>query len=122
MDQITMLFRVRKTVLQMLKDRGYVISEKKLTQSKEDFAAGFNGQRDSLNMLVNKRAGEATAEGEQADKLLVFFPENEKMNVDLLKRITQKMLELNVYNSIIVIKGTTQVSRKVSSTPFCNGR
>ena len=91
MDQVTMLYRVRKTVLQMLKDRSYVISEKKLNQSKEDFTSTFNGSRDSLNMLVNKRnagGADATTDDEQAGKLLVFFPENEKMNVELLKRIT----------------------------------
>ncbi len=42
LDQVTILYRVRKTVLQMLKDRGYLVSEKKLTQTREDFAKTFN--------------------------------------------------------------------------------
>jgi hypothetical protein len=43
LDQVTILYRVRKTVLQMLKDRGYLISEKKLTQTKAEFAETFLG-------------------------------------------------------------------------------
>ena len=41
LDQNTILYRVRKTVLQMLKDRGYLISEKKLTQTKAEFIETF---------------------------------------------------------------------------------
>lgn len=46
----------------MLKDRGYVVSEKKLNQTKEDFIANYNGSRDSLNLLVEKRP----VEGEES--------------------------------------------------------
>ncbi len=55
LDQKTLLYRVRRTVLQMLKDRGYMISEEKLNQTREDFANSYNESRDSLNMLVKKR-------------------------------------------------------------------
>jgi len=54
LDNVTLLYRVRKTVLQMLKDRGYIVSEKKLTQTKQEFAEQFT-TRDSLNLLVEKR-------------------------------------------------------------------
>ena len=43
MDEPTLLYRLRKTVLQMLKDRGYIISENKLAESKKAFLEKYNG-------------------------------------------------------------------------------
>jgi len=40
----------------MLKDRGYIVGDKKLNQSLDEFRASYNGSRDSLNLLVEKRA------------------------------------------------------------------
>lgn len=53
--ETTLLYRVRKTVLQMLKDRGYVVSEKKLKETKQEFEDTFKGTRETLNMLVTKK-------------------------------------------------------------------
>lgn len=39
----------------MLKDRGYIVSEKKLNQTKAEFAETYTGQRESLNLLIEKR-------------------------------------------------------------------
>lgn len=80
MDQQTLLFRVRKTVLQMLKDRGYIVSEKKLNQTKQEFAETYNGSRESLNALVEKRASEDDGTLGESSKLIVFFPDAEKLN------------------------------------------
>lgn len=40
----------------MLRDRGYIVSDRKLNQTIQDFKDNFNGTRDSLNMLVTKRS------------------------------------------------------------------
>ena len=50
-DETTILFRVRKTVFQMLRDRGYTVSDQSFHQSHDDFKTDFNGTRESLNML-----------------------------------------------------------------------
>ena len=113
LDQVTILYRVRKTVLQMLKDRGYLVSEKKLAQTRDEFAATFNMQRSSLNMLVNKRKQEGTADIGGQDKIFVFFPDSDKMSETDVKKISITMIDNEVNKSIVIIKGTTQVSRKV---------
>ena len=116
MDEVTLLYRVRKTVFQMLKDRGYVISEKRLAQTKQEFADTYNGTRDSLNLLVSKKkTGDPSDElDEGASKMFVFFPDQEKLNEQAVKTIAHTMLTNKVNNSIVIVKGTTQVGRKVS--------
>lgn len=111
LSQTTLLYRVRKTMLQMMKDRGYLISEKKLNQTKAEFEATFNGKRESLNMLLNKRGAEAN---DASQKILVFFPDQEKLNKEGIELIQISMIENKVYNSVVVIKGTTSISRRVS--------
>ena len=51
LDEATTMFKVRKTVFQMLRDRGYTVSDQSFNQTLEDFKSTFNGQRESLNML-----------------------------------------------------------------------
>ena len=66
-------------------------------------------------MLVQKRKieGQAAAGDEGSDKILVFFLDNEKMNEMDVKRISATMIENDVLKSIVIIKGSTQVSRRV---------
>ena len=103
----------------MLKDRGYIVSDKKINQTIDEFKATFKESRDSLNLLVEKRAqvdesGVAIASSDEQQKLIVFFPDQDKLNMQALKQIALKMLEINCFNAIVVIKGATQISRRVS--------
>jgi DNA-directed RNA polymerase I, II, and III subunit RPABC1 len=119
--EANLLYRVRKTVLQMLKDRGYVVSEKKLKETLDEFekgkdgkaGSGYNGQRESLNMLYSKKRQEGESD-DSVEKILVFFPDNDKLGTDGLNNIAVAMLKNNVTNAIVVIKGTTQITRRVS--------
>jgi DNA-directed RNA polymerase I, II, and III subunit RPABC1 len=107
LDEITAMYRVRKTVFQMLKDRGYIISERKLAQTKQEFAETYNGSRDSQNTLVSKRkAGDGFDDGTE-NKMFVFFHDHEKLNEAAVRQISLTMLQNHVFNSIVIIKGST---------------
>ena len=43
-----------------------------------------------------------------------LFPDIEKLNEATVKSIAKMMLDNNVFTSIIIVKGTTQVGRRVS--------
>jgi hypothetical protein len=71
----------------MLKDRGYIVSEKKLNQTKAEFSETYQGSRESLNLLIEKRQnveegeGGAAAQAEEVQKMIVFFPDQDKLNM-----------------------------------------
>lgn len=67
------LFAVRKTVSEMLQARGYVVSERELNETFDDFTAQFGDtpKRAALFRLAKKR--------DESDTCLVFMPENEKV-------------------------------------------
>lgn len=112
LPQDVLMFRIRKTVLQMLKDRGYAVAKKRLNQTMAEFKENYNGQRSSQNQLYVK--SDAAAMDDSQSKLLLFFHDDEKLNVESLNSYCLLMLDNKVDHAIIVIKGSTQISKKVS--------
>lgn len=74
LDQdVTRLWRARRTILQMLLDRGYAVleTEEDLLMPRDEFEKQFAAHsynRESLTMLRQKR-------DDESDQLYVFFPE-----------------------------------------------
>mmetsp|Transcript_3081 Transcript_3081/g.5417 ORF Transcript_3081/g.5417 Transcript_3081/m.5417 type:complete len:213 (-) Transcript_3081:154-792(-) len=103
-DEVTKIWRVRKTVFQMLHDRGYFVSDKSLEEKKEDFEkqwkeASEQGQgRERFLILVNH-----TRISER--QLIVFFPdENKRVGVKPIRILAEKMDERNIREAILVVK------------------
>jgi hypothetical protein len=63
---------------------------------------------------VTKRPTGEGAEGDSSDnKMFVFFNDSDKLNEAAVRQISLTMLENNVLHSIVIVKGSTQVGRKV---------
>jgi len=99
------MFRVRKTCLKMLNNRGYIVDEAAINMTTDDFKVKFGESvaRENLTILVEKT-------DDPSDQLFVFFPDDEKVGVKPIKTYCQRMKEENVFRAIIVVK--------VSLTPF----
>ncbi|XP_058107410.1 DNA-directed RNA polymerases II and IV subunit 5A-like isoform X2 [Magnolia sinica] len=94
------LFRIRRTVLQMLKDRGYLVVDSEIDMKLHDFVAKFGGEnvkRDNLIIFKAKRSNDT-------DKIYVFFPEEPKVGVKTMKTYASRMKEENVFRAIIVVQ------------------
>ena len=93
------LFRVYRTIGNMLKKRGYNVPTDMLEVTpalfKEKF--GEHPSRDGLTILVEK-------EDEDSNQLFVFFPEDERLGVKPIKTYLDRMRAENVMNGIIVLR------------------
>ncbi|CAD5216341.1 unnamed protein product [Bursaphelenchus xylophilus] len=106
------LWRVRRTVLQMCHDRGYLVTQEELEQTLDQFKEFFgdrpsegNPSRSSLTLLVAHN-------DDPTDQMYVFFPEDPKIGIKTIKAFCQQMQEQNITRAIIVVQGGMTPSSK----------
>ena len=95
----------------MCHDRGYLVMQKELDQTLEEFkeAVGDPPSRKDLLMVVNH-------EEDPADMLYVFFPEEEKVNMKIIRAYVDQMQQDRTYKAILVLQegGLTPAANSVS--------
>ena len=93
------MYRVRRTALQMLRDRGYMVDEADINMGEQEFFDKFSEspQRESLTMLVQKR-------DDPADMIFVFWPIDPKVGVKPIKRYMDRMNEEKVRRAILIVQ------------------
>jgi len=93
------IFAVRHTVLQMLRDRGYMVDQNDIDQSEEDSFEKFSPspQRDALTLLVQRR-------DDPTEMILVFWPADPKVGVKPIKRYMERMNEEDAKRAILVVQ------------------
>lgn len=103
-DPVIKLWRVRKTIFEMLQDRGYLVAEKYRNETKEEFSAMFKsieqegGGRERLVILVNRP-------DDMSDKMIVYFPEdNKRVGVKPIRLLAEKMDEKQISKAILVVQ------------------
>lgn len=121
---VSRLYRVRRTVLEMLSDRGYAVlnTTEDLNLSKEDFQAAMqtaNFNRESLTMLRQRRDN-------PADQIFVFFPDEmrgKSVGVDVVSALTKRMESNGVNNGIMVLQtGLTPTAKGAVEKMSASGR
>ena len=53
-EEISRLFRIRKTVMQMLKDRGYFVGDFEINMTKQQFVSKFGENMKREDLVINK--------------------------------------------------------------------
>lgn len=93
------LFRVYRTMANLLEARGYMVPKELRELTPATFQAKFGPVpvRDSLTLLVEK-ADEAT------NQMFVFFPDDDRLGVKPIKTYLDRMRAENVMNAIIVLR------------------
>lgn len=65
-DEIKRLYRIRKTVMQMLKDRGYFVGDFEVNMSKQQFISKFGENMKREDLVINK-----TKRNDNADQVFL---------------------------------------------------
>jgi len=99
------LFRVYRTISNMLDKRGYMVPKalREMTPASFKEKFGENPVRENLTILVEKA-------DDEHNQLFVFFPVDEKVGVKPIKVYTDRMRAESVTNAIMVLR--------VDITPF----
>ncbi|KHJ86123.1 RNA polymerase Rpb5 domain protein [Oesophagostomum dentatum] len=106
------LWRVRKTIMQMCHDRGYLVTQEELDQTLDEFKEMFGDRpserkpaRSDLTILVAHN-------DDPTDQMFVFFPEDTKIGIKTIKAICQQMQEQTITRAIIVVQSGMTPSAK----------
>ncbi|KAJ8453048.1 hypothetical protein Cgig2_014811 [Carnegiea gigantea] len=98
-EEITRLYRIQRTIMQMLNDRGYIVADHELNMTKQRFIDkyGEHLKRDSLSIQKARR-------NDSSDQIFVFFPEEAKVGVKTIKNYANIMKSENVPRAILVVQ------------------
>merc|ERR1712060_179320 len=109
-DAATKVFRARKTCFRMLYDRGYLVPQRELELTSEQFVEsygsdfGLGGQkREELTVFAEHK-------DDPTEKVFIFFPDEPKVGVKTIKMYVERMKQEQVYRAIVVYQ--------VGLTPF----
>jgi len=111
-EAISSLFRARKTVFKMLEQRQYLVHDDEKNQDKNTFITNFRDgdhgiNKNLLTIMVRKI--------DDSDVfIMVFFPSEDTVGVDPIRRYYKTMQEENVKRAILVVKEKLTPSAKTA--------
>jgi len=100
MDEDTgKLFRIRKTMVKMLNDRGYIVTTADMNMTLDDFKEKYGEapQRESLTMMHQMR-------DDPESQIFVFFEDDPKVGVKPIKKYLERMQKEEVNRAVMVVQ------------------
>ncbi|KAK4778000.1 hypothetical protein SAY87_018187 [Trapa incisa] len=98
-DEISRLYRIRKTLMTMLRDRGYLVGDFEINMTRYQFVEKFGDNMKRDDLVINK-----TKRDDSSDQIYVFLPEEPKVGVKTIKTYTNHMKNENVWRAILVVQ------------------
>ncbi|CAH1417191.1 unnamed protein product [Lactuca virosa] len=110
-EEMKRLCRIRRTVMQMLRDRGYLVGEFEINIGLNEFFRKFGENMKREDLIISK----ANA-NDSSDQIYVFFPDEPKVGVKTLKTYIERMKSENVIRAIlVVVENLTPIARNCMS-------
>ena len=107
------MWRIRKTIMQLCHDRGYLVSRDELEQTLDQFKHQFGDKlsegrfsRSDLIVLVGHN-------DDPTDQMFVFFSDELKIGIKAIRTYCQRMQEENITRAIMVVQqGMTPAAKQ----------
>ncbi|KAJ3009211.1 DNA-directed RNA polymerases II 24 kDa polypeptide (RNA polymerase II subunit 5) [Thoreauomyces humboldtii] len=103
------LWRVYKTIRELVRDRGYEVPQSEIDMSLDEFKSQYVGAG-----VVN-RAGMTYVShlsGRPTEQLLVFFTEEDSVGIKPIKKIAERMVTNSIFKAIVVYMNKMTPSAK----------
>ncbi|CAD6260457.1 unnamed protein product [Miscanthus lutarioriparius] len=99
-EETSRLFRIRRTVFEMLRDRGYKVDEEEINLARNVFIDRYGNpvRREDLAMSAVKLSNGSS------DQIYVFYPNEAKPGVKTIRSYVEKMKQENVFAGILVVQ------------------
>lgn len=114
--EIYKLWRVRKTVLSLCHDRGYLIVEEELNQTLEQFKQQFGDKPSEKRPARSELMVMCAHNDDPTDQMFVFFPDEPKIGIKTVKTYCQQMQTESITSAIIVVQQGMTPSAKQALT------
>ncbi|KAL4197964.1 hypothetical protein AMTRI_Chr03g43480 [Amborella trichopoda] len=98
-DTTSKFLRIRRTVMQILRDRGYLVGDFEINMTKAQFVEKFGDEIKKEDLVINK-----VMRNNPSDQIYVFFPEEQKVGVKSIKTYAERMKSENVFRAILVLQ------------------
>ncbi|KAI3925912.1 hypothetical protein MKW98_028048 [Papaver atlanticum] len=111
--EVTKLFGIRHAVMQMLNDRGYLVGDFEINETRAEFLAKFGDKfrREDLDIKKSKR-------NDNDDQIYVFFTDEARVGVRALKTYINRMKNDDVNSAILVTQQSLTPFAKTCISEF----
>lgn len=112
--EIYRLWRIRKTVMQLCHDRGYLVTQEELDQTLDQFTQQYGDKPSERRPARSELTVLVAHNDDPTDQMFVFFPEEPKVGIKTIKTYCHRMQEENISRAIIVVQQGMTPSAKQS--------
>nr|KAJ0214669.1 hypothetical protein LSAT_V11C400159910 [Lactuca sativa] len=115
-EEMKRLCRIRRTVMQMLRDRGYLVGEFEINIGLNEFVRKFGENMKREDLIISKANANDSSDQILSNQIYVFFPDEPKVGVKTLKTYIERMKSENVIRAIlVVVENLTPIARNCMS-------
>merc|ERR1719361_540939 len=108
------MWKVRKTVMQLCHDRGYLVTQDELDQTLEQFKEQFGDKPSERRPARSDLVVLVAHNDDPTDQMFVFFPDEPKIGIKTIKTYCTRMQEENITRAVIVVQQGMTPSAKQS--------